>query len=303
MKKKFFISFLISGILFVFLFAKVEKIFSALDTGDHGGINVDGEEIVTVDKNEIVVLLVGVDANDVHNSKGTRTDTMMLGKANFETGEIGLLSIPRDTRVMVRGKEDKINHAHAYGGMEMTMRTVRDFLNVDVNYYVKVDYKAVKAIVDAIGGVKLDVPRRMRYSDPTAKPPLKIDLQPGVQTLDGQKAHDFLRFRSYKDGDLGRVQAQQYFMKELMKQTMQPKNLLQLDDLIKTYYDYVDTNIPMSLMLKGGLSANKMDVDNMQTVTIPGKPQTIGGLSYWIYDPFETQKIVNDMFEKYIIGQ
>lgn len=88
-----------------------------------------------------------------------------------------------------------------------------------------------------------------------------------------------------------------------MKQSLQPKNLLQLDDLIKTYYDYVDTNIPMSLMLKGGLSANKMDVDNMQTVTIPGKPQTIGGLSYWIYDSVETQKIVDDMFGKYIIGQ
>ncbi len=145
--------------------------------------------------------MMGVDAKDVRQSKGTRTDTMMLMKVNFETGKIDLLSLPRDTRVLVRGKEDKLNHAHAYGGTSLTMATVREFLNIDLDYYVKVDYKAVKAIVEAIGGVEIDVPQRMRYSDPTADPPLNINLYPGLQVLDGEGAHDFLRYRSgYKEG-------------------------------------------------------------------------------------------------------
>ena len=183
------------------------------------------------------------------------------------------------------------------------MQTVRDFLNINIDHYVKVDYKAVKGIVDAIGGVTIDVPQRMKYSDPTAKPPLKIDLQPGVQELDGQKAHDFLRFRSYKNGDIGRVAAQQYFMKELAKQTLSSKNILALPKLIETYYDYVETNIPLSLMLKGGLAANKLNVDGMVTETIPGVAKTIGGVSYWIYDRAGTDEIVRNMFGKYILGQ
>lgn len=254
-----------------------------------------------------MVLLMGID-NDgpdanasITQEKGRRTDTMMLAKANFDTGQIEILSIPRDTRVLVNGKEDKINHAHSYGGPELAMKTVEDFLGIDIDYYVKVDFAGVRQIVDAIGGVTVDIPRRMYYHDPTAKPPLKIDLQPGVQTLDGNKAHDYLRFRSYPDGDIGRVHAQQYFMKELAKQVLQPSNILNIDKLIKTYYDYVDTNISMSTMLKYGLGANKLDVDNLRTEMVPGTPKTIGGVSYWVYDMVETATLVEEMFGEYSI--
>lgn len=296
LKKKFFITFVISCLVFGLAFIGIDKFVLG------GGVETtaDGEEIENKVEGELLVLFLGVDGNDLVQEKGLRTDTMILGKANFDTGDIDLLSIPRDTRVQVNGREDKINHAHSYGGPELAMKAVEDFLHIDIDYYVKVDFVGIKEIVDAIGGVKLNVPQRMYYYDPVAKPPLKIDLQPGEQTLDGKKAHDYLRFRSYPNGDIGRVEAQQYFMKELAKQLLSPKNLLRIDKLIKTYYDYVDTNISISTMLKYGVSAGKLNIESMRTEMVPGEAAMIKGGSYWIYDMLDTSLLVEDMFGDYI---
>ena len=306
--KKFIISFVISSIAFALIFTGIGKgkFFNANSEAsvEDGYIieDEDGTKQTLKVKNELLFLMMGVDAKDVTKSKGTRTDTMMLIKANFDTGETSLLSLPRDTRVLVKGEEDKLNHAHAYGGSDLTMRTVRDFTGLDVDYYVKVDYRAVKGIVEAIGGVEIDVPVNMKYTDTYADPPLKINIGKGFQTLDGQNAHDFLRFRS-GDGDLGRIDRQQYFLKELMKQTLRPKNITKLPKLIETYYDYVETNIPLSVMLKGALSANKMDVENLNTKTIPGEPKKIGGIDYLIYNRVETTVIIQEMFGDYLLSQ
>lgn len=309
MMKRFLLSFAISSIAFSLIFMGFGEIlfednnslaFTPEEEYMEGG---ELEEDIPEQKmkNEMLFLMMGVDSKDIKKSKGTRTDTLMLMKANFDTGEIGILSLPRDTRVLVKGKEDKLNHAHAYGGPDLTMKTVRDFTGLDVDYYVKVDYKAVKGIVDAIGGVEIDVPMRMSYNDPTADPPLNINLKKGLQILDGNDAHDFLRYRSgYPDGDLGRINVQQYFVKELIKQTLKPKNIFKLPKLVETYYDYVETNIPMSGILKGVVAANKMDVDNIDTNTIPGENKRIGGLDYLIYNREETDMIIKRMFGDYL---
>ncbi|NLY45309.1 MAG: LCP family protein [Tissierella sp.] len=309
MKKRFIVTFILSLVAFTILYSTLwYKVFDK-ETVAAPGDDTEMEDDVLDDKyelpvdNEIVFLMMGVDAKDVKQSKGTRTDTMMLFKVNFDTGKIDILSIPRDSRVLVRGKEDKINHAHAFGGPSLTIRTVEDFLGIDLNYYVKVDYKAVKSIVDAIGGVEIEVPQRMRYSDPTADPPLNINLQPGLQTLDGNQAHDFLRFRSYREGDLGRISAQQYFMKELIKQTLQLKNIVKLPGLVETYFDYVETNIPMGMVLKGIGAAKNMDTENMTTTTIEGTSKRIGGIDYLIYDRESTEALVQEMFGDYLLKQ
>lgn len=309
MRKRFLITFFLSLGIFTFLYSTLwGKFFynntSAAPEGSGGSQDAfqEGNEIEAKVENEILFLMMGVDTHDVKKSKGTRTDTMMLMKVNFETGKIDLLSLPRDTRVLVRGKEDKLNHAHAYGGTSLTMATVRDFLDIDLDYYVKVDYKVVKGIVEAIGGVDIDVPQRMKYKDPTAKPPLDINLHPGPQTLYGKEAHDFLRFRSYRDGDIDRIKAQQYFMKELIKQTLKPKNLLKLPKLVETYFEYVETNIPLNLILKGVAAGRKIDMENMEQRTITGYGQRINGLDYWIYDREETSKVVKEMFGDYLLN-
>lgn len=314
MKRKFRIVFLAFVLCFLLLYSTVlnplftEKPVATLPDNQDEINNKKEIENEPKVKNEILFLLMGVDAEDVKKSKGTRTDTMMLIKVNFDTGESSILSIPRDTRVSVKGKQDKINHAHAYGGVELTMDTVREFLGIDLDYYVKIDYSVVKDVVDAIGGVKIDVPFDMKYKEynPTV-PPLNINIKKGEQILDGKNAHDYLRFRNnndmtvgYKEGDIGRIKAQQYFMKELIKQTLKTKNLLRLPKLIETYFENVETNIPLGTILKGAASARKIDVENMITETIPGDDKYIDDISYRIFDREKTDLIVNKMFGDYI---
>lgn len=308
MKKKFFLTFLVSVILFSLVYATFWGKFLKRDrvVAQEDDIEIE-EELIEKEEakevvDELVFLMMGVDSEDVRQAKGTRTDTMMLTKVNFETGRIDILSLPRDSRVYVNGREDKLNHAHAYGGTPLVLDTVRDFLEIDLNYYVKVDYRAVTSIVDAIGGVEIEVPQRMYYSDPTAEPPLYIDLYPGLQVLDGKNSHDFLRFRSgYPEGDLGRIKAQQYFLDELIRQTLQPKNLLKLPQMVKSYYDYVDTNISLATILKGVSVAGKLDSENIHMNIITGENENIGGLDYLIYDRDSTEEIVNELFSDYLL--
>ena len=314
MKKKFVVAFMASFICFAVLYSTVlSSLFSnkpAVATGDKPGdtehIEI-GEDKIKVD-NELLFLMMGVDANDVKKSKGTRTDTMMLTKVNLDTGKISILSIPRDTRLSVNGKLNKVNAAHAIGGPELSVETISDFLDIDLEYYVKVDYQIVKEVVDAIGKVQIEVPFNMKYNDPTAKPPLNINIKKGLQELDGKNAHDFLRWRhnnsytvGYPDGDVGRINAQQYFLKELVKQTLKTKNLLKLPSLIKTYYDNVETNIPLGTMLKAATAAKRIDVENMDTATVPGVGDYVGDVSYYIYNREDTNLIVNEMFEDYLL--
>lgn len=315
MKKKFIISFLISILSFSLIFMGLNKksniktnfIPSEVDAQDTND-DLEDDAVEQKVKNEILFVLLGVDAKDVKKSTGTRTDTIMLFKVNFDTGGTKLLSIPRDTRVLINNNMDKINHAHSNGGVKLTMKTIRDFLNLDVDYYVKVDYEVVKDVVDAIGGVEIDVPQKMEYIeyDPSV-PPLNINIKKGLQVLDGKNAHDFLRWRTNNDmtrgypmGDIGRIQAQQYFMKELIKQTLKPKNIIKLPKLIEAYSENVETNIPLSIMAKGAMSAKKIDVENMKTATIPGEFLELE-TSYWEYYKNDTKSIVEEMFGEYLI--
>lgn len=306
MKKKFAIAFVLSIVIFTLLYSTIlNSLFTeraavaSPEVGEKENNVVEKtEEKKPKSKDEILFLLMGVDANSVKDYKGVRTDTIMLFRVNFDTGSINLLSIPRDTRVTIKGALDKINHAHSYGGPDLTIKTIKDFLGIDLEYYVRVDYQVVKDIVNAINGIEIDVPFDMVY---TADPTIPINIKKGKQILKGDKAHEFLRFRSgYPEGDIGRIKAQQYFMKELVKQTLDAKNIFKLPQLIETYFKNVETNIPLSAMLKGATSAKKIDTENLITNTIPGYGKVIGNVDYWIYDREKTDKIVKEMFGDYI---
>lgn len=323
MKKKFWITFLIALVGFSALFATTSHYILNKDSIAYQGekdSDLEAEKELE-EKGEILFLLMGIDdqdgsggvakvkekkieGKDAHKPTGKRTDTMILCKYNLETGHITMLSIPRDSRVNIRGRKgkEKINHAHSHGGPYLAVKTVKDFLNIDLEYYVTVDYLAVREIVNAIGGVEIDIPERMYYSDPTDKPPLLIDFQPGLKTLDGDDSIKFLRYRS-KEGDLGRIKNQKLFMKEFIKQTLKPKNIIRLPKMIKTYYDYVDTNIPMNVILKGIGTVKKVDLDNMNVGVVPGVGEYIGGQSYFIYDEEETKQIVEELFGNYLLNK
>lgn len=309
MKKKFLIAFLTSILGFTVLYSTVLSsiFFDKPVEASKETLPGEEEELVEDNNDSILFLLMGVDAEDMSVYRGIRTDTMMLTNIDLKTGEVNILSLPRDLRVPVRGKMDKLNHAHSYDGPELTVRTVRDFLNIDLEYYVRIDYRAVKEIVDAIDGVEIDVHRRMYYSRPNQNPPLYIDLQPGLQTLNGEESLQFLRWRQnqdgsgYAEGDIGRVQAQQRFVEELIKQSLQAKNIIKLPTFISAYWDYVDTNLSLGQMAKAALAANKIDLNKIETATVPGKGEYIGPVSYYLHDSEETDLLVEDFFGNYIL--
>ena len=304
MKKKFFKSFLIALASFAVVYGGIGYYVM---NGNNDSPVVQGDELdVEYDDDEILFLLMGVDAKDLSNTKGQRSDTMMVCKVNIEDGGIIILSIPRDTRVDIRGREnpEKIAHAHAYGGPELAVKTVKDLLGIDLEYYVDINYKFVEEVVDKIGGVEVDVPIRMYYKDPAADPPLVIDLQPGVQVLDGDKAMQFLRNRKgYQGEDFGRIKAQQQFMKAFIDQVMKPKNIAKLPKLINSYYEYVDTNIPINLVMKYAMSLKKLDTANIYTETLPGTPEWINGVAYVIYDEQEVREVAHRMFGDYVLSK
>ena len=243
------------------------------------------------------ILVLGVDSKDYKINKSVRSDTIMLVDLDSKTGKINIVSIPRDTRTPIKGRknQEKINHSFAYGGAELTLQTVSELLNIQIDNYLVVDYKAVSEYIDLIGGVELYVPMDMKYSDPVADPPLLIDLKEGEQNLDGDKALQYLRFRKgYKNADIGRIQAQQTFLKAMIKQSIKPSTIFKIPKITKIYKENIETNLPLLDAFKEAVLFFKYDLDNIESFTLKGQSKTIGGVSYYILDESGLVDLLNN---------
>ena len=250
------------------------------------------------------VAVFGVDAD------GTRTDVAFVVHYDSEQESIQLISVPRDTRVNVCSEVEellggrygvtKFNAVHAYGGKEngpkAAILQMEDLLGISIDHYVKVDFNAVVEIVDAVGGVEVDVPQDM-YWDMSDTGDITINLKKGLQTLDGKKALQLVRFRRYADGDVGRIQVQQLFMKALMEKVLSTESIVKnLGDYIKVTYKYVETDVSLSDAMKYANYITKVDTDKISMETLPGSGQYVGGLSYFIHDPVATREMVDHVF-------
>ncbi|QUL97615.1 MAG: LCP family protein [Candidatus Fermentithermobacillus carboniphilus] len=238
----------------------------------------------------------GVNGKLLKNQKtGTRSDVIILVSVDPETKAVGVLSIPRDTRVFIPSVNDleKIGHAHAYGGPELAVRTVEEFLKVDIDRYVRIDFEGFKKVIDTLGGVEIDVPTRMDYDDPYQN--LHIHLEPGRQVLDGEKALEFVRYRQYADGDIGRIKAQEQFLKALMDKVLRIATIPKIPSLIADIKPYVVTDLTnddIMYLAKIGLSIKP---ENVKMGLVPGQPGYIAEVSYWLPDAQKTQEIVDEL--------
>ncbi len=254
------------------------------------------DDAIGNNEHEHLFLLVGVDKNsdDDENDDFTRTDTIMLVKANTETGKIDILSIPRDSRVKIRQEFDKVNHAHAFGGIELTIQTLRNFLGLDIDYYVQVNYKAVENIIDALGGVDFDVPKGVSIDVGSLK------IREGMNHFDGQHALWYLRTRKiYENGDIGRVEAQQGFMKAMVDQIVAKSEKINLTTFATNYLKYVKTNLPMGVLMDLTNNIDKFSSDQVSTFTVPGREQTIEGTSYYLPEFEKTWRLVDKEFQNF----
>ena len=232
-----------------------------------------------VAKNRINILVLGVDerADDVG-----RSDTSFVVTLDTEAKKITVLSIPRDSRVKIAGHGwDKFNHAFAFGGLPLSKSTAENLLGVSIHYTVTIDFKGFMRMIDALGGITIDVEKRMRYSEPYEDDGGQvIDLYPGVQRLSGKEAIKYVRYRD-EEGDIGRVARQQKFLKALLKELASPQTVVRLPELAKEFYGAVKTDMPLSKILKLLPAVQEAASSGLATATVPGAPLWIKEVSYW----------------------
>ena len=202
------------------------------------------------------------------------SDTNILVAVDAENDHIYGVSIPRDTKASINGKNRKINFAYNSGGMELMAQTVSHQLGIPVDYTVLVDLRAFQALVDAIGGVDFYIPVNMDYDDPYQN--LSIHFSKGMRHLNGAEALKVVRFRHNNDGsgygseDIGRMQTQQDFLKAVAKQTLTVSNLTKLDSFCKIFQQYVETDLTVGNLVWLGGEAIGMGAENIEFSTLPG---------------------------------
>ena len=195
------------------------------------------------------------------------SDTIMLGVFDTQGKTASLVSIPRDTVVRYNDSNMKINATYSYGGSEAVVRCVSEMLAVPIDYYVSVNTRAFREIVDRIGGVYFDVPVRMDYEDPVGN--LYIHIAPGYQLLNGWQAEGVVRCRNcYASQDIGRTATQRAFLVALVKQTVTLSNVTKVTDLINILNTYVESDMTLSNMVYFGTQAVGMDLDTALTSAV-----------------------------------
>ncbi|AER66733.1 cell envelope-related transcriptional attenuator [Thermovirga lienii DSM 17291] len=227
------------------------------------------------------VLIVGTDK--VPGEKRNRSDTIAIASLDIDKKVIKVLTIPRDTRAQIPGKGwQKINHAYAYGGIELLGKSIVNLLAIPIHYYVVVNYDSFPKLVDLIGGVDIYVSKHLKYHDRAGN--LHIDIPKGMQHLDGKTALGYVRFRNDAYGDIGRIERQKKFYNAVFEKLKQPEILTKIPSLIKEGLRLIDTNISMSQALQLASYLKDIPRENVAIATLPGRPAYIEKVSYWIPD-------------------
>lgn len=237
------------------------------------------------------ILLIGYDS--IINGS-PRADTIMVASIDLKAREVGILSIPRDTRVSIPGHGmNRINASYAFGGVDLTKRTLESFLNIGIDYYIETDFKGFAQIIDAIGGVEININKPLHYVDKAGG--LYINLPAGKQKLDGQKALQYVRYREEIKGDIGRVERQQIFLKAVLKRVLSPDIIVKLPSIYSETKKAVDTNIPLQDINPFIKLIKEINMQHIKTVMLPGEPRYINGASYWIANKQELDILVNNL--------
>ena len=288
-------------------------------------VDADGNEIETEvpglsadrKKQFYTFLLIGRDTGG-----GGNTDTMMLVSYDVPNQAVNVMSLPRDTMVNIPYDIKRLNGVYNYAGggdkgIDALDAEISQLVGFKPDFQVVVEWEAFGQLVEAIGGVDFDVPRRMFYNDLSQN--FKIDLQAGMQHLDGDKAMQVIRWRhnsddsgnilstGYPDGDLGRVKTQQALMKEIIKKCLQPNVLIpKLGSYINIFEENVTTNLTASNLTYFVKSAvGGLNIDDVTFCTMPNTGKMVWSRSYHSMQSYvvpnadELVTLVNEKFNPY----
>lgn len=243
------------------------------------------------------IIVLGLDEG------GFRADVIFLLNYSVDKGRLNILSIPRDTKTIINGKPEKINALYAIGGEALLSARVKSMTGLTPDYYITLNFKGFREIINILGGVEFNVPINMHYDDPTQN--LHIHLNKGIQILDGNKSESLVRFRKgnnnkegYKDGDIGRINMQQEFIKAFIQQKLKLKYISKASDVFEILKQYMKTNIEVRDVKYYLKSVRNFKYDQIQAFTVPGDSAYQNKIWYFIYDNKKTLQLINDNFYK-----
>ncbi len=236
---------------------------------------------------------------EVDNSLNGMSDAMLLIHFEPATKKVSVLSIPRDSRVNIQGVgTTKINFANYSGGAALSAQTVSQTLgDIPIDRYIRFNVNGFGKLVDALGGVDIYVPKKLKYQDDSQH--LYINLNAGQQKLNGNKAIQYMRYRHDDIGDIGRIQRQQAFFRAFIDQKLKTETIMKFPEILAIIKDNIDTNLSVEEVLALASYTSKTDRKNIQMHMAPGRfsnPGEFDNLSYWILDYRLLAKIMNQSF-------
>lgn len=267
---------------------------------------LDEKKLLQLDKR--VNKTVAIFGTDV---EGLRTDVVLVANFNSETNKVSVISVPRDTKVDWKSDQrsllpkhnawvttSKINEMTAWGGIEqvreLTVRELENILGIKIDNYAVISTSAFREIIDAIGGVEFEVTERMKKDDYAQN--LHIDLYPGMQLLDGDKAEQLVRYRDYLDGDLGRIKVQQKFLQAFAKKVLTPEIITKLPKIIPVLLTSIKTDVSLLELTEYYPYIKAFDINNLSFYMLPGIDRYENNISYYIADLEEIEELVNKLF-------
>lgn len=290
---------LIAGVVFA-----INREFNKTVRKDFDTVDLSGkDDSKWKDSDTLNVLVLGME--DV------RSDMLMVASYNPKKNDLNIISVPRDSYVDNNYKDGplhKINSLYGYpntkDGVKRVAQEVSRILGIPINQYVMIDYDAVRNIVDAIGGVEVDIPFNMYYDDPYAKPPLHIYFKKGPTTVMGDQAVEYLRWRQNSDGsrseegDIGRVKRQQDFVIRAIQKSLQPSKI---QHVIKAIFKNVETSLKLTDILNLATHAIDMEKDDIKAYQSIGMAFYDGNYGLWFYE--NDVKSNHKLLEKIADGQ
>lgn len=230
------------------------------------------------------ILVLGLDEVEGRS----RSDTIIL--AHIKGQEVSLISIPRDLRLRFPdGQFHKANAAYSLGQVGLARRVLSDFLEIPIPFYVILDYRGFQEIVDQLGGVTIQVEKRLKYDDEAQD--LHIDIEPGEQLLDGKKALDYIRYRD-ESGDLGRIKRQQRFIRAILAKGLQNQSLSEVNSLIRALSSRVTTNLALVDLFDLAKQLQGLDLERVRLAQLPGDPMRIEQVEYLQPKIVETRNLI-----------
>ena len=283
-------------------------------SGSNNEEAVDNTSTVEAADGKINVLLMGVDVD------GLRTDAIMLASFDTETKEVNMLSIPRDTKMYIGNRYQKINAAHAFvdesgeiGGATATCEAVTRITGIPINYYVDFSFDAVAHVIDELGPIEFTIPDLygdgvgMVYDDPVQS--LHINLPPGDYQMNGQQAVWLMRYRhgnvnpstgvfkGYVNGDSDRVEMQQKFLKAVVDQKVNASLILKIPSIFKDISSEIKTNFTVSEVIKYSKYLADLSSVNIHSYSLPGEYSSDSANGdVWIPNMDEIRTMVQDVF-------